>query len=116
MAENDQLIKAVGYFNGHNSKGNFDVQLKMRFPERSLPEALQFVAGIGKKIQLIADVNGNKIKLGKFTVYNLKIDRDANCDITFKSNIDNALVDNFSGLMVEEAEILLKAKVLNEEA
>lgn len=115
MAKSEGVIQANGYFDGYTSRGNFDVQLKAKFSNEELANALQFVAGIGKRISLIADVEGNKVKLGKFNVYALRIDRDGNCYITLKSNIDNAFVDNFSQLMVEEAVITYRAKVLDEE-
>lgn len=65
----ENVISAIGYFDGSNSKGNFDVQLKAKFTESELANSLQFVAGIGKMLNLIAVVEGNKVKLGKFTVY-----------------------------------------------
>lgn len=115
MAKRDEIIKAAGYFDGYNSRGNFDVQLKAKFSNEELANALQFVAGIGKKVSLVANIEDESVKLGKFNVYSLRIDRDGNSYITFKSNIDNAFVDNFSQLMIEEAMIVYKAKVLDEE-
>ena len=48
-------------------------------------------------------------------VYNIRIDRDANCFVTFKSNVDSSYVENFSQLMVDEAVITFKAKIIAEE-
>ena len=101
---NGNVIKAHGYFDGNSAKGNFDVQLKAKFVEEDLPSALQFVAGIGKKLKLLAKVNDEKVKLGRFTVYNIRIDRDANCTVTFKSNIDNVENENIPLLMGDEVE------------
>ena len=56
-----------------------------------------------------------KVKLGKFNVYSIRIDRDANCFVTFKSNVDSSYVENFSQLMVDEAVITFKAKIIAEE-
>ena len=115
MAKDESIISASGYFDGQTSRGNFDVQLKAKFAPEELANALQFVAGIGKRIQLLAIVEGEKVKLGQFNVYTIRIDRDANCFVTFKSNVDSSYVENFSQLMVDEAVITFKAKVLAEE-
>ncbi len=113
MAENN-LISATGYFNGSNSKSNFDVQLKFRFPQTEITNALQFVTGIGKRMKLVALLSGETqpIKLGIFNVYSMRIDRDMNCDVTFKSNLDNSFVGNFEKLMIDEAIITVKGKLL----
>ena len=116
MPNESDVIKAVGYFNGHDSRGNFDVQLKAKFMADDLPNALQFVAGIGKQIRLVASVDDEKVKLGRFTVYSLRVDKDMNCFITFKSNVDSVYSDNFVKLMVEDAHIVFIAKVLKEDA
>ena len=116
MAENE-IISAIGYFNGSNSKSNFDVQIKFRFSQTELPNALQFVTGIGRRMKLVACLEGesNNIKLGIFNVYSMRIDKDMNCDITFKSNLDNSFVGNFEKLMIDEAIITIKGKLLMED-
>lgn len=111
---NENVISAVGYFDGSNSKGNFDVQLKAKFTESELANALQFVAGIGKRLNLMAIVENEKVKLGQFTVYNIRIDRDGNCYITFKSDKDSSFVESITKLMVDEATITYKAKIIVE--
>lgn len=110
----ENVISAIGYFDGSNSKGNFDVQLKAKFTESELANSLQFVAGIGKMINLIAVVEGNKVKLGKFTVYSIRVDKDGNCTVTFKSNKDSVFIEDFSKIMIDEATIEFKAKILDE--
>lgn len=110
----ESVISAIGYFDGSSSRGNFDVQLKAKFTESQLANSLQFVAGIGKMIYLVAIVEGEKIKLGKFNVYSIRIDRDGNCTVTFKSNKDSVFIEDFSKLMIEEATIEFKAKVIEE--
>ena len=114
MAEKKEMIVAKGFFCGQTSKGNFDVQLKMEFREDQLANALQFVATIGKQLLIVAYVNdeSQKIKLGKFALYDLKVDRNACCKVTFKSTADSCIVDNFGKLLVDEATITLKAKVV----
>ena len=98
MAKDESVISASGYFDGQTSRGNFDVQLKAKFA----PEEL-------------ANVENEKVKLGQFNVYTIRIDRDANCFVTFKSNVDSSYVENFSQLMVDEAVITFKAKIIAEE-
>lgn len=115
MAKENEVISATGYFDGQSSKGNFDVQLKFKFPERALSDSIQFIAGIGKRLILLAIVNEEKIPLGTFNIYNMRIDKDANNMITFKSNLDYVRPENFAKLITEETEILLKAKILKEE-
>ena len=61
MAKDESVISASGYFDGQTSRGNFDVQLKAKFAPEELANALQFVAGIGKRIQLLAIVENEKV-------------------------------------------------------
>ena len=115
MAEEKEVIVATGYFDGHNVKGNMDITFKMSFPEGDLPNALQFVAAIAKQVKLIAYINGNsdlKVPLGVFSVDSLRIDKNANCKIQFKSTIETCFVNNFAKLLEEEASIMLKGKIL----
>ena len=55
------LITASGFFNGSSTKGNFDVQLKFKFPESELANSIQFLAAIGKRMKMIAIVDEDKI-------------------------------------------------------
>lgn len=111
MAEKE-VIQALGFFEGQTSKGNFDIKFKMSFRENEIGNALQFVATIGKEIAILAVVNDNdKVKLGKFSVYKVTVDKNLNCKVEFKSNINDCFVGNFERLMVDEATILLKCKV-----
>lgn len=112
---NENAISAIGYFDGYRTKGNFDVEIKAKFLSDDLPNALQFVAGIGRRISLIALVEDQKVKLGQFTVYSLRVDNNQNCYITFKSNKDSCFADDFYKLMIDEATITYKAKILAEE-
>ena len=115
MAKEEALITATGYFDGHNVKGNMDVTFKMSFPEGDLPNALQFVAAIAKQIKLIAYINGNsdlKVPLGVFSVDSLRIDKNANCKIQFKSTVATCFVNNFSKLLEDEVSVMLKGKII----
>lgn len=115
MAEEKEVIVATGYFDGQSSKGNFDVSFKMLFPEGDLPNALQFVVAIAKQVKLVAYINGNsdlKIPLGIFSVDSIRIDKNANCKIQFKSTVENCFANNFVKLLGEETSIMLKGEIL----
>lgn len=111
----NSVIIAEGYYDGHQAKGNFEIQLKVKFLETDLANALQFVAGIGKQVQLIAKVTDEKIKLGTFNIYNIVVDRNATCKIQFRSNTDYVKVENLSKLMVDETSITFMGKVISQE-
>lgn len=113
--EKGNKISAIGYFGGYNMKGNFDIQVKATFMEPELKDALQFLAGIGKRLKLAAKIGDETIKLGSFNVFSLKVDRDAQCTVTFKSNQEYVKVENLSKLSVEDATINFMAIVTDEE-
>ena len=111
--ENSEIIQATGYFNGSKTKGNYDIELNFKFTEAELANVLQFLAGIGSELNILAIVNEQKVKLGSFNLYNLSVDRDANSKVRFKSNMDRCYMNNFTALMFdEEVPITLKAKVI----
>ena len=110
----ENSFSAVGYFGGSTTKGNFDIQLKAKFSESDLQDALQFLVGIGKRLKLAAKVGEEKMNLGTFSVFSFKVDRDANTTIVFKSNIDLVKMENIPKLMVEEQEVEFKAMVIEE--
>lgn len=106
-----ETIAATGHYAGYSAKGNFDVELRINFPETQLTEAIQFIAGIGQRMKLIAEIAGEKIKLGVWSVYRMAIDKNAQAVVVFKSNSESAFVENMQKLMVEEEEITIKAKI-----
>ena len=116
--ENEQsessMIKAKCVYNGYSVKRNLDVELKLRFTEDNLANAIQFIAGIGKELIIKAKVNESKdvIKLGKFNVNSIKVDRNANAYISFMSNSGAVNIDEISQLLVDEAEIMIVAKIV----
>lgn len=113
MAEKAEIIQAIGYFNGYKTKGMHDVELNFKFGEDQLPNVLQFLAGLGNDLSLIALKYDEKIRLGSFSLYNLAVDKDANAKVRFKSNINKCFINNFGSLLVdEELPITLKAKVV----
>lgn len=97
-------IKARGYYNGHSAKGNFDVELKLRFLEDEVYNALQFISSVGHQLKLIAKQDGidDPIKLGMFNFYNLRVDRDANVYVSLRANQDFCFVNNITKLMQED--------------
>lgn len=116
MAENE-VIKVVGVYAGHSCKSNYDVELKFKFMESDLYDAIQFIAGIGKRLQLIALIGGAKIKLGVWTVYRMSIDRNAQTTVVLKTMKDAAFIDNIPKLITDDdVEITLAAKVIDEYA
>ena len=112
--EDEELIKAVGFFYGASTKNNFDVELKIRFTESDLYDAIQFISGIGRHLKLLAVVDEEKVPLVIWGVNKLSIDKNAQTTISLKSTIENANMDNINKLLVEEQEIVLKAKVITE--
>lgn len=113
-AKSKEVITATGYFDGLNTKGNFDVQLKIKFYESELLNALQFVSGIGNRMKMLAIIEDTKIQIGQFTVNNIKIDRDANCTVVFKSNKDSAFVEELSSMLIDECPITVKAAIIKD--
>ena len=111
MAKDDNLIKVIGIYNGHTIKRNFDVELKVRFNTEQLPNALQFVAVIGKQVILKAKIEKNVQHLGTFNLNSLKIDRNGMAFISFMSNSDYVSLEGIEKLLVDEVEILFVGKI-----
>lgn len=114
--DEDNIFSAIGFYNGHSCKNNYDVELRLRFTEIHLDEALQFVAGIGARLKLIANTGREKLKLGIWSVYRLSVDKNAQTTVVLKTMLDQAFVGNIPKLMEEneENEIELKAQIINE--
>lgn len=111
MAKDDNLIKAVGIYNGHSIKRNFDVELKIRFGPEQLPNALQFIASIGKQVILQAKIGKDINKLGVFNLNSLKVDRNGMAFISFMSNSDYVSLESIEKLLVEDTEIVFAGKI-----
>lgn len=112
--ESSNIIKATGFYAGYSAKGNYDVDLRIGFTEEHVYEAVQFLAGIGNQLRLLATVGENKIDLGLWNVYKVTVDHNAQAKVVFKTSKDNTFVERLSELMAEEEEIVLKAKVIQE--
>lgn len=113
LEEKDKLLKAVGFYNGYSAKGNYDVELKMAFNESDLYDAMEFVAGIGRKLKLLAVIGEEKIPLGLWNVYQVRIDHNARCTISFRSNITFVKPENITKLMIDE-DFVIKGKIIEE--
>lgn len=103
--EKTEGVKAVGTFNGLKTKGNFEINLTILFTEEQLANSLVFTAGIGKFFTLEAqeaESDKKPIPLGTFTIGSIKIDRNGNAKVTFKSDKDQAVQENIPKLMQEE--------------
>ena len=109
MAENN-LNKSFAIYSGHTIRKNFDIELKLLFVDTQMPNALQFVAGIGKQIILKAIINKEQLYLGTFNVNRISVDKNGNTSISFMSNSDYVNLVNVEKLMVEE-EIRIAGKV-----
>lgn len=112
MAED--LIKADGFYNGHSAKGNFDIELKLRFLENQAMQALQFISSVGYKLRLIAKYEDESIKLGTWNFYSERVDKDANVYLSLRANRDYVFVNNLAKLM-EEHEFTFVGKVIVDE-
>lgn len=113
----ENTIKAIGYFGGLNSKGTFDVQFKVKFYGGDLSDALQFTTTIGNTLDMALSVGKGKPKrIGKFVLHAMKIGRDGDSVITFKSNIDSVNMEAFTAdVFNDEENITVLAKVLPNE-
>lgn len=111
----ESFIEATGYFNGVRTKKNFEVQLSAKFNEMNLADSLQFIAGIGKPFVLEAiEAETDEealIPLGTFTIGNIKVDRNGNSIITFKSDSDQVAQNNFVNLMREDTAFIFRANI-----
>lgn len=110
--EKANVIKATGFYAGHSAKGNFDVDLKIGFTEEHVSEAIQFVAGIGSNLKMVAIVRDNKVDLGLWNVFKVMVDRNAQAKVTFKTSKDNTFVERLAELMADEENITIKAKII----
>lgn len=112
MAEKEGIIKATAFYAGHSAKSNFDVDLKLGFTEEHVHEAIQFVAGIGNQLRMVAMVHGEKVDLGLWNVFKVLIDKNCQAKVTFKTSKENTFVERLSELMADEETITIKAKVI----
>ena len=111
MAKEDNLIKAVGIYNGHSIKKNFDIELKFRFIEEQLANSLQFVACIGKQVKLKAKIRKEKLNLGVFNVNKITVDKNGNAYISLMSNSDYVSLESIEKLLVEDEEVHLAGMI-----
>lgn len=90
MEEGEKMkIKFECIFSGHNIKQNGIVQLKLKAPEEEIHNILSLVTCIGKEIKVAASIGTEKIKIGKFFVDKITIDKNAQATITIVSTIES---------------------------
>lgn len=111
MANENNVIKAKGIYNGSTVKKDFQVELKFLFTDDQLPKALGFVAGIGRNIKLRAMIVDDKLDLGSFNIKKIQIDKNGNTLIVFASLIDYVNIQQINGLLIENEEISLVGKI-----
>lgn len=114
MIKIENTIKVTGVFRGSSVKENSCVSLKFGFLSTVLPAALQFVAGVGKKIKLGIFAEDSKYYLGEYWLYSFRMDRDGESVIEFRSDTDSVNLNNISMLAEIKAEIEIKAKILSD--
>lgn len=98
-------IKFDCIFSGHNIKQNGIVSLKLKTTEQELHNTLQLVTCIGKEMFVGGIVNNQKIKIGKFFIDRINIDKNAQSTITIVSTMEN--IDcNSLPLITKQEEII----------
>lgn len=116
MANENNIVKAKGIYNGSTVKKDFQVELKFLFIDDQLPKALGFVAAIGKNIKLKAQVVDDKLDLGSFNIKKIQIDKNGNTLVVFTSIIDYVNIEQINGLLIENEEISLVGKITEQGA
>lgn len=114
MANENEVFSAIGVYNGHSAKGSFDIDLKLLFTEPNLKDAIQFIAGIGKEIKVVAvnEIEGLKVKLGTWTVHRVAVDKNAQTAVVLKSTMDRVYSDNIPDIMLEDTEFVFKVAII----
>ena len=97
--------KAIGFYDGYSIRGNYSVELKFKFSQANLAQALSFVELIGSPIKLGCAIGTNKYKLGIFTIYKFSIDRDAETSISFRSQKESIDIESIAPLLEDEVQI-----------
>ena len=118
---NESIVKATGIYNGHSIRNNMNVELKVRFNENELANAITFIAGIGKRLRVLAKFKDQetdaekKVKLGSFNINRISIDRNGNCFLSLMSSREYVFVDNINEILSDETEITFIAQIESED-
>ena len=113
--QNENDFIAVGIYNGHSVKNNYDVELKLVFTEEHLNEAQQLLSGLTCYMKIICKKLNEKINLGVWSLNKLLIDKNAQTKISLKSTTENADLEGIQKLISsveEEREIIFKIRLI----
>lgn len=115
--ENVNEFNAVGIYEGHAIKTNYNIELKLLFTEQHINEAVQFLAGFAKHIRIICKKNGKKLDLGTWSVYRLAVDRNLQTKVVLRTTYENVNLEQLNSLAVnteeEISEIIFKVKIVD---
>ncbi len=115
--ENTNEFNAVGIYEGHAIKTNYNIELKLLFTEQHINEAVQFLAGFAKHIRIICKKNGKKLDLGTWSVYRLAVDRNLQTKVVLRTTYENVNLEQLNSLAVnteeEISEIIFKVKIVD---
>ena len=114
--QNENDIIAIGIYNGHSVKYNYDVELKLIFTEDHINEALQFLAGLTCYMKIICKKMNEKINIGTWSLNKLTINKNAQTKISLKSTTENADLEGIQKLISsigeEERELIFKIRFI----
>ena len=109
-------IKTVASYGGHNVNQAGSVSLKLVFSYDTITKYIQAIQMLNENVNLLAVINGEKIKLGSFMINSINIDHDGAGKIKFNSQLDYVEIDNISKLINSDLfKIMLQAEIDVEE-
>ena len=109
-------IKTVASYGGHNVNQAGSVSLKLVFSYDTITKYIQAIQMLNENVNLLAVINGEKIKLGSFMINSINIDQDGAGKIKFNSQLDYVEIDNISKLINSDLfKIMLQAEIDVEE-
>ena len=104
-------IKTVASYGGHNVNQAGAVSLKLVFSYDTITKYIQAIQMLNENVNLLAVINGEKIKLGSFMINSINIDHDGAGKIKFNSQLDYVEIDNISKLINSDLfKIMLQAE------
>lgn len=109
-------IKTVASYGGHNVNQAGSVSLKLVFSYDTITKYIQAIQMLNENVNLLAVINGEKIKLGSFMINSINIDHDGAGKIKFNSQLDYVEIDNISKLINSDLfKIMFQAEIYVEE-
>ena len=109
-------IKTVASYGGHNVNQAGSVSLKLVFSYDTITKYIQAIQMLNENVNILAVINGEKIKLGSFMINSINIDHDGAGKIKFNSQLDYVEIDNISKLINSDLfKIMLQAEIDVEE-